>query len=73
MDAACEDAAVANESVSVWRSGCVGGKPDRPSSALHLNLFDNPTLRELGRILSTRAQFRRLTRAACVGKQQISC
>ena len=36
MDAAGEDTAVADEGVSVEQAGCVAGKPDRRSPALHL-------------------------------------
>ncbi len=36
MDAAGEDTAVADEGVSVGQAGCVAGKLERRSSALHL-------------------------------------
>jgi hypothetical protein len=36
MGAAGEDTAVADEGVFVGKAGCVAGKPDRRSSALHL-------------------------------------
>ena len=36
MDAAGENTAIGDEAVSIGKAGCVAGKPDRHSSALHL-------------------------------------